>query len=96
MSQSTRAMICFEILAALLFVAWLGIRAAHPSGWVAELRSHPGCYVDASNEETWEGLWTAPLPDRTSTWTGACSGRWADGAGVLTVEGPDARCRDGL
>ena len=38
-----------------------------------ELQSHPGCHVDGL---TFEG-------DVDVAWTGACSGEWADGPGVV-------------
>ena len=90
MNLSDRAMVCLATLAVLLSAAVVGIWLNRPSGWVAELHSHPGCYVDATNSDIFDSVWAAPLPDATVTWTGACSGAWAEGPGVLTLDGPNA------
>lgn len=90
MKYPARTIGSFVTLAALLSAAVVGSWLNRPSGWVAELHSHPGCYVDATMSDTFDSLWVAPLPDTTVTWTGKCSGARAEGQGVLTLDGPNA------
>ena len=90
MNLSARAIVGLATLAVLLLAAVVGTLLNRPSGWVAELHSHPGCYVDATSSKILDSLWVAPLPDTTVTWTGACSGAWAEGPGVLTVDSRNA------
>ena len=90
MNLSARAIVGLATLVVLLLAAVVGTLLNRPSGWVAELHSHPGCYVDATSSKILDSLWVAPLPDTTVTWTGACSGAWAEGPGVLTVDSRNA------
>lgn len=77
--------------AALLFLAVASVHgqdALHPAETCAgtagqghcwkQLRSHPGCYVwNSEQRATW-----------IASWTGACSGSFADGEGTLTWRYP--------